>query len=235
MKFLALLLALALPLQAARNFNGTSDRIDFATTPTRTAFSFSAWVRTTSSSTSANWYVMCVHITGNTNVGALLRLGASRRLEFGTVFASDPNTLSIRATQATLSTNTLYHVAVIYDGGNASGIRMFINGVEGAYTSTSADTTLGAWGGTLSVGGRIFDDTRNWPGYIDLPAAWNIQLTEADVAALAAGAHPAMIRPEALIFASDLGATVREDIAGGTVTSDGTTLAEHVRHYRAAR
>ena len=83
-------------------------------------------------------------------------------------------------------------------------------------------THTGSW----SLGGRIYDDTRNLDGKIAEVAVWNSVLSSAAITALAGGAEPQSCYPTNLLYyySADTDTTTAE-VGGAAVTVDGTTYS----------
>jgi hypothetical protein len=147
-----------------------------------------------SDSITANQALMSIGRSGAANSHITLRAAGA--------VASDPVQIVVQtgggASNAVSATgfkaNTWTHA-----GGRTSQSSRFAyyNGVPGTEQTTSrAIPTLNI----TSVGSR-YDNTAGdfMSGMIAWPAIWNVELDHADFALLAAGAHPATIRPENLV------------------------------------
>ena len=141
------------------NFDGTDDYIDAGSSfpqPTDQSFSMSAWVKSSGSgglivskmNDSVAWDGYYLReIGGRFNLGLLKTYGS----------------VALNLSSATsVSANTWYHVAVIYNGSQA---RMYINGIldasasyAGGYDTTTVPLSIGGRGGS-SYAGQI-DDVR---------------------------------------------------------------------------
>lgn len=80
-----------------------------------------------------------------------------------------------------------HHVAMSHDA--AGTIKLYRDGIP--LTLSAPITTTPASGTTvLAIGGRVADNTRNFDGHIDDARIYGVQLSDADVALLAAGGDP---------------------------------------------
>lgn len=125
----------------------------------------------------------------------------------------------------TLAAGTLYHVCGTYDG---SRIRCYLNGAidTTSAATTDPDTNSGVQFalGKNTLGGSNVGAV----GLMAEAAVWNVRLLADEIAALAKGYVPPLIRPASLLYYLPL---VRENIAlrGPAWTLTGTSVANHVR------
>lgn len=93
----------------------------------------------------------------------------------------------------TYSTGTTYHIAMTYDG---TTLRFYRGGAQHGTVSTSIDP--GANTDEFNIGKRAnqstFFDGRIWEA-----ATWNVPLTAAEIASLAAAYSPRFVRPASLV------------------------------------
>ncbi len=90
-----------------------------------------------------------------------------------------------------LSVNTLYHLAVTWDGSTtAANIHIYINGVEATYaTTTNATGSLGDDSTNSLFIGNVAGATRGLFGTISEVALWNTALSAGNIAILANGGN----------------------------------------------
>lgn len=127
----------------------------------------------------------------------------------------------------TLSLNTWYPVGVVRTG---TSRRLFVNGAQDA--SDSSGTAFTNTTAAAMIGADAFGSS-HFAGSIAEVALWNVALPDADMAALAAGAHPLRVYPFSLVgywplwgaHSPEIDASGRAQ--GGTVT--GTSAADHAR------
>ena len=209
----------------ARSFNGSSDRITAAGGPTvGPPITLSAWVYKTSQSGQNDIFDFGVNSTG-------LSYRFATGFTTDQIFTADDrgssgtNEVSLNSGN-TFSLNTWAHGCGVFLG--ASGLVTYCNGVKSSSGAAgNGGTRQGFSVGALNVaGGGTFNF---FPGLIADCAAWNVQLTDAEVAALAMGVRPYNIRPASLIgyFPLDGFQSPEPDLSGnannGTLT--GTALA----------
>ena len=86
----------------------------------------------------------------------------------------------------TLQNGTWYHIAFAYSGGTASsGRRIWVNGVEVAYTSGASSTALNLDANTeLRIGGRIANNNQDLHGSLSNFKLYNTALTASEVKTL---------------------------------------------------
>src|SRR5512139_3914486 len=128
--------------------------------------------------------------------------------------------------------NAWHHVALSYDASSAANDPlMYLDGAsqvvtEGATPSGTLQTNTDAY--VLGNRGAAWD--RNWAGDLAEFAVWDAILTPAEIAALAAGAHPLTIRPAALVSYVPLWGVDSPEpdlIVKGTAAVTGTAAATH--------
>jgi hypothetical protein len=211
----------------SRDFNGTTDRIDFANAHDLSghAFTLSAWVYPSSTPSQVNQYVFCNHDDADASYGLIfnllnsgLRLDLVRRGTTDYLWDTPANTLTRDAWN---------QVIVTSDGGLVDGSLVFYKAgvvvAQGFASGTGAETAhTGSW----SLGGRIYSDNRNLEGRLCQFAVWDHVLDATEIANLAAGYAPDLAEATGLLFyfkgnTSSLVATPPS--GGSTGTADGTT------------
>jgi hypothetical protein len=131
----------------------------------------------------------------------------------------DPGTL-------TFSANTWNHVAATLD--QINGFTSYING---AVDVTHAASLLGSNANQAFLIGNSSSGGTPFKGYIGHVAIWNVVLSKFEIGALALGARPNTVRPQALVFywpldgyghpALDLGFTRNNGALTGTTLVPG--------------
>ncbi len=137
----------------------------------------------------------------------------------GEVRAMARSTASAAAVKATITTSVWEHYAAKYIS-NVSRFA-YLNGVVGTENTTSR-TVAGTFDET-GIGVRITGTSVNtWDGFLAHVAAYDVALDDAEIASLAAGTSPLLIRPQSLIFYCPLvNTTAQELVAGVTLTASG--------------
>ena len=155
------------PGVGCRDFNGSTDRIDWSSAGdlTGSALTISAWINSDGFAGNSD-YIFEIHQSGNTAIGMQFYLAATTNIYYqrGTGVTS-----VYRGVTADDFTGALTHVLVTHNGtlNDYTTIHIYVNGTEVTLAVTNqngssvADPT-GSW----SVGGRIFDDSRNFDGKI---------------------------------------------------------------------
>lgn len=167
------------PGVGSRSFNGTTDRIDWNSilNPAGQAFTFAANVYLASNP--VNGYFLCVHDAGNTAPGLVINDVSTGILDFLRKGAGG-NYLWFHNVNA-LTVEGWHHVIVTSDGGLLSGsVTMRIDGASVAVTFTNGSGAETAHTGKWSVGGRIYDNTRNLPGRVAQVRWFDRVLTESE-------------------------------------------------------
>lgn len=213
----------------ARSFNGSTDRIDYSNIQSvgvAQTIAFSV----IPGSISQFQYYFCVHTSGDSGIGMLIWVsndGSNGNVTFQHVTSS----INIRRITSTLlSVSTPYRILCTWDGGfTASNIHIFIDGSEASYAlSINGTGTLADTAGSWSIGGRIYDDNRNFNGVFSNFGWWNRVLDQGEIDADSAGRSPLTNR-RGLKFAPPLIRHQRDPVSGQVGTLDGTTVANHPR------
>jgi hypothetical protein len=128
-----------------------------------------------------------------------------------------------------------HHVIWAYDGNSATVDPIaYLDGVAQTLTQTGTGTTpVDESATSWNIGNRSTDD-RNWDGALAELAIWNVMLSADEAAALAKGASPLMVRPQALIEYVPMIGPANSWIAGATSIT-GTAIQPHPRSFYPAR
>jgi len=218
----------------ARDFNGSTDRIDYpsAFDTTGQPITISMWVWFDDSAPAANEYLFNSASSGG-GTGTILfqETGIDRSL----VFFRLGSTAKTRGTgSAAFSTGTWTHVLATCDGVMTTGssAHIYINGTVFDDASANGATETTANSG-FQLGGRSSDDARNFDGRIAEVGVWNRVVSAGEIAALAKGFPPDHF-PYLLEFHDPL-IRAAGNRRGGAATLDGTTVIEHPRVIRRLR
>jgi len=204
----------------ARNFNGTSARIHVSSAVvSATPYTMACWFRT----------------TNMTQVGALLSLTSSIG-QYSTLFfrgdvASGPIDILIQdgyvqnvARSTTGCTSGQWHHACgVFT--SAASRTVYLDGGSSATNTASNNPTLnqteiGAWLSSFWFSGDIAD-----VGF------WTAALTGAEIASLAKGVTPALVRPQSHVSCPPLIRDVIDPRAATAFTEVNTSAAAHPRIY----
>lgn len=207
----------------ALDFNGTSDELTCTSSVlgnTMMPMTMAGWCKL--DSTTGEHAIVGVGNSSSSAPIAFLHVKNNKPR----LFARDNVNQTTEALGVTnVGTTAVAHLAATLVSG---GSEVFLNGVSddtgpaGATGATTLDrTTIGV----LHVGGS---EANYFNGQLAEIGVWNVQLTAAEIAALAAGFSPMMIRPSALVLYAPL---VRDilDRKGNAFTASGTTVVAHPR------
>ena len=214
------------PAVGCREFNGTSDRIDWASVynPKGTPTTIAMWLYLDTNR--ASQYFLNIG-EGNTTGFWLTTGGAAGVLQLGILgtgwMARVTNT-------STITSGSWFHVVATYSGvfGPLASIRLYKNGVECTYNdplgvigSGTENEHTGSW----SIGGRILDDARNMDGKAAQVGVWDRVLTPTEITNLAAGHAPDFAAPTNLrfYFKGNTSSLANSVAGGANGTADGTT------------
>lgn len=204
----------------ARNFNGTSARIHVSSAVvTAPPYTMACWFRT----------------TNMTQLGCLLSLSSSTS-DYSTIFfrgdvAGDPIDILAEGPGQAVSRSTTgctsgkwHHACGVFT--SATSRTVYLDGGSSATntnprTTTLNQTEIGAWRSSLWFSGDIAE-----------VGIWNIDLSVAEIAALANGVSPALIRPQNHVAYLPLIRETHEIVNATGFTDVNTTAAAHTRIYR---
>lgn len=128
------------------------------------------------------------------------------------------------STTATYSLNTWHHGAAVF--ASSSSRTAYLDGVAG-----TENTTTRATGGALDnlILGSNSGATLDYNGRLAEIAVWDVALDAAEIAALAKGFRPSLIRPHKLLWYLPLVREIQEVRSGLAITSSGPIVAVHTR------
>ena len=216
------------PLSGARVFNGTTDRIDWASiyNPTGTATTISTWVFFTGAALTTNQYILNIG-DANTYGMTLMMSGASTAGSLEFLF-SGTAPMARLTTAAAVKVGVWTHILATYDGtfGAITHCKMYVDGTECTYNDAGGLVGTGsenAHTGSWSIGGQILNDTRNVTGRISQTGVWNRVLNSSEIAALASGNSPSFVPTNIkFCFAGD-SVELHDQISNTLGVVDGTT------------
>jgi hypothetical protein len=213
----------------SRNFNGTTDRIDWPSVANLkgSAITMSAWVYVVGPGATSD-YAICMHGSSNASVGIVLLVPDATHIE---LYRNGTSALVRFGTVSNL-TQGWHHILGTHNGtiNDATTVHLYCDGIECAeYTNPNNGAGEIENSGSWSVGGRIYDDLRNFNGQIAQAAVWNRVLTGAEITNLAAGQSPDLAASANLLFYFKGNTESLIAIPGGTGTADGTlqTVGTH--------
>ena len=212
----------------AYTFNGSTQYLSsltgdlFADLP----ITMACWFKTSNNTLNQGLLNICDNATG----GQGIRMNAQ-----GAV-AGDPIRILTVGTAATavdttagFSVNTWTHACGVF--ASATSRTAYINGGNSA-TNTVSSTATGE--NRLFMGviraASAFSNYLN--GHLAEVGVWNAALTAAEVASLASGVSPRLIRPESLTVYAPLIRELADTMGSVTITNNGTaTVSDHTRIY----
>lgn len=210
----------------ALDFNGSTDRVDYgaAWDPSGSALTIAAWIYPDNVSTLQR--VLEIHASGDAADGCALwmvntQLGLTRAW-------SGADAYHYRHGTGELASGSWQHVLATSDSGaDNSGMECYVDGAVpgtsgGGAGSGSEDAHSGSW----SIGGRKWEDTRNFEGRIAEVGVWDRELSADEIAALVTGYAPLCFL-RGLRFYAPLMSRGVEVVAGVTPTLDGTNVIAH--------
>ena len=214
------------PGVGSRDFNGSTDRIDWAaiTDLSAHAMSVSFWYKSDGWAGNAD-YILEIHASGDAATAITVYQSSTVRIIFtrrGTTTLSKGGSIG-----AGDLGDGWHHIVVTHTGTftDYTTVHIYIDGTEvDDTTSATNGATEVAATGSWSVGGRIYDDTRNADGKIAQMAVWSRVITSTEIANLAAGHAPDLAAATDLEFYwKGNTASLDDEITSGEGTADGTT------------
>ena len=212
------------PGVGSRSFNGTTDRIDWAsifTPATTNPMSMACWAYLSR----INTYQILINVGSSTDSTGISLAQNGTGAVGGIQFTVNGTTALYRlSTTNVVSTGNWVHIAATWDGSNNyNNIHVYVNGIEPAYTGGTNGVTLNVMSGRWSVGARYADNLRNTQGDIAQAGVWDRVLSGAEITALAAGKAPSFY-PTNLRFYVPLNTASLTDTITTTVgTANGTS------------
>ena len=215
------------PDVGSRSFDGLTDRIDWAPVADLTAHALSISLWAYADSLPVNGYMLCVHNSTDSDYGIVLNANtAAGNVNFIVRGATDLNHGAVNGTN---EINKWIHWAATWTGvhNDFSTIHIYKNGVEVAYVTEINGAAEVAHTGSWSLGGRIYSDTRNYPGHLAQVGVWDRVLSAGEITNLAAGYAPSLYTT-GLQFHFLGNTNSLTAVPGGLGTADGTTFVSGV-------
>ncbi len=204
----------------ALDFNGSSDKVEGA---------YPAGFDTSAvTSTIAAWFFQAGSVSDGTIAGIVDASEASSSADFHRIRISGTDLIAQSenriASIGTVTADTWHHAVGLFV--DTDSRFAFLDGTK---SSVDNNTTFTDGLDEVNIGyiGFAAGDTDFFNGIIAEFGMWDVALTDREVAALAAGASPLMIRLDALIYYVPLIRTVHELRHGSTLTVTGTTPLGH--------
>lgn len=209
----------------SRSFDGTDDFIGGASSPeTGLPLTIAAWLYPTT--TVINWSAATLSTASDGSAAWLGLAGSTGQIRAG--IRTGGGAFGIAISSASATANTWNHACAVFTSNTSRAA--FLDGAnKGTNTTNRALSTLDRT--TIGARGTSTGETEFFPGLIAEVGIWEIALADEDVARLALGFSPRLIRPQSLVFYAPLIRDI-QDIRGGlTLTTTGTTVADHPRIY----
>jgi len=211
----------------SRDFNGSTDRIDWSNVfnPAGGAISVSMWVNLDRVNT--DQYLLHVNVGAETIGMHLSNLGSTTGS--GSVQFNRKGTTTLLRYSATsvLSTGVWTNIIATHDGtfNDYTKIHIYKNGTEVTYSGGTNGATETALTGSWNLGARSQDDARNTDGQIAQVGVWNRVLSSGEISDLTAGDSPDLAAPSNLLFYFKGNTdSLYNSVSGGSQgTADGTT------------
>ena len=210
------------PGVGSRDFNGTSDRIDWSSVfdPTGGPLTISLWVYL--DSVAVNQYIFHIGLADNS---AGIQFGIANATGAFSFTRKGSTNLWRYSAGSVLSTGAWVHLLATSTGtfNDYTTMHLYKDGAEVTYGGGQNGATESTASGSWSLGGRILDDLRNTNGKIAQVGVWNRVLSSAEIADLAAGQAPDLAAASGLQFYFKGNTSSLVASPGGTGTADGTT------------
>lgn len=194
-----------------------------ATTP----LSMACWFN--SDNAAARNVLMCVGDTNAVNY-QLLEANGTASGDPVAVWSNAGGAASSAVTTSGYTAGTWHHACGVFSADNARAVY-----IDGGSKGTESTNRAVSGLDTTAVGARYSNGAfdRYTSGMIAEAAVWSAALTDAEVAILALGVSPLLVRPESLVFYAPLIRDEDRDIVGGlALTAYNTpTIADHPRVY----
>ena len=170
------------------DFDATDDRVDFEALGYDIAsgpFTVIAIIDTDVASPANPKYIFNQQNSTNLNSATiLLQSGGGSGVLYASISSSGTAMAKI-STTGTLAINTIYHVAWSYNGAGIlthANHALFKNGKVVIYGANANGTVTRITGlGKIVIGGRTYDNTRNWDGFIGGVWVWNRCLSQDEI------------------------------------------------------
>jgi hypothetical protein len=208
----------------AYTFNGTNSYLNAGTNSTfqlGTAFSCAVLIYPTDV---ASFREIAQYYTYPGGVGAGWQFRITQTSSLQLVTSSAPT--DSLATGGTVTGNQWQHTAFTWNNGSGS---LYVGGANVASQSSMVFPSYSSpelWIGSLNFSGPTF----TYQGAMAEFATWNATLTDAEIAALAAGFTADQIRPQSLQFYAPLIRDLVDLRAGRSITNvNGATVSTHPR------
>lgn len=210
----------------ARTFNGSTSNIKFATPFVSTIpVTMMAWARVDPTATGELRIFGCQN---SANSNPIMSIGWNPAENADGFFIQYRNTAAQQSKAVGVTNNiddVWHHVCgtAVVNGANVD-TEIFLDGTSDGTTSAVSNGTITVNHVDIGVLGRV-GDSQFWNGEIAECAAWNVVLSDAEIAILALGVCPMYVQPQSLVFYSPLRGQVRELTTRNAVSVNTATSA----------
>lgn len=215
----------------ARDFNGSTDRIDWANvfTTSGQALTLSMWAWF-DDATAANVAYLWVSSPSGGGAGTILYQSTTGN-GYLTWFRLGSTAVVHESAADVVTTGVWTHVLATSDGSLlAAEHKIYVNGTEVTYSASQNGATETTANSTWSLGGRLLDNARNFDGRLAEVGVWNRVLSAGEIALLADAYAPIAIPSGLRFWAPLIGSTTEHNRLGAAAsTMDGTTIIAHPR------
>lgn len=204
MKYLFLILTMALPVMAGREFVAASSQYGTNTISSiSTPITLAAWCWPRQNT--AGQVILSLNASDNASERVqIYQDGAAANDPYALTAVDSSGTVTAQVASVAAgysNTNGWQHVVGVFVDQNAR--RLYVGGTA-IFTNTTARATTGLSISGLGIRKNSSSWGSFWTGGIAEAAIWSAALTADEIASLASGAAPFLIRPAALVFYAPL-------------------------------
>mgnify|MGYP007083436724 CR=1 FL=1 len=214
------------PDVGSRDFNGSTDRIDWASVENLAGspLTISLWVNL--DRVTGDQYIFHIGIAADAAGLHLSNLNTTTGSKTWQLSRKGSTNLLRYTTAPVLTTGSWINLIATHDGvfTTASSINLYRNGVIETMSGINGATEA-ALTGKWSLGGRVADDLRNMDGKIAQVGVWNRVLSSSEISDLASGYSPETVSSSGLkfYFRGNTLSLYNSVAGGGEGIADGTT------------
>jgi hypothetical protein len=229
---LILALALGLPLDAARTFSGSGQYLDLGSAALLSATGeWTVAIRVLPGSSGAGAVIFSQYIGAAGNGRMVLRLAEAGAANVQLFLGNDATLTSQNVTGPPISAAAWSLVAATRSGADFA---VYVDTSKTTHTDASAARSILQTGCLLaartnSSGAYNASLDAFWAGQLAEAAVWSVQLSDAEIASLAAGVPALLVRPQSLTFYAPLVRSLNELRTVRTITATGATVSDHPR------
>lgn len=208
----------------SRSFSGTSQALYQPSFNVGSgAFTAAAWFNCTTPSSATPQSI--IGQWKSSSAARFLMYVVSSKLNF-VILGGDFNNQSPAAGATSISAGVWHHGAVSFQPSTA--LRLYLDGVEDSSLTSGVKSGLSAFTPGINVlqMGQDADGNNRFAGQLEQGAIWNVVLNAGEIAALAKGVRPSLIRPVRALDWPVFSSPVEVDVSGaGFPPTDFNTTA----------